>query len=121
MRQVLARNAEPAVDHHAGGDDHGVVGLDEFLPGEVSADVEIARESQVGLVEQLVELPHHGLGALVVGGDAGPDEPVGGRQAVDDVDAEVRPAAQQPVRGVEAGRSGADDGNPVSHGGPLSI
>ncbi len=27
----------------------------------------------------------------------------------------IGPAAQQPVCGIEAGRTGADDGNPVSH------
>ena len=121
LRQLLARDAELAVDHHAGGDDHRVVGLDQFVPGEVATDVEIAGKAQVRLVQELIELADHGFGALVVGRDAGPDQPEGRGQAVDDVDAEVRPAAQQPVRGIEAGRAGADDGNPVSHGGPLSI
>ena len=121
MRQILAGNAEPAIDHHAGGDDHRVIGLDDLVPRQVAADLDVSCKPQVGLGEQPVELADHGLGALVVGRDTRPHQAERRRQAVDDVDAKVGTAAQQTVRGIEAGRAGADDGNPVSHGGPLSI
>ena len=46
----------------------------------------------------------------MVGGDAGPNQAVRGRQAVIQVDGELRVVARQQLsRGVEAARSGADD------------
>ena len=102
MRQVLARHAELLVDHHAGGDDDGVVAGDELVPGEVAADLDIAGEAHIGPGQQAVELARHGLGALVIGRHARPHEAVGSRQAVDDVDMKVRIGAQQPVGGIKA-------------------
>ncbi len=121
MRQIFTRDTELAVDHHAGGDDHRVVGRDEFVPGQVPSDLDVAREAQIRLSQQLVELADHGLGALMIWRDPCADQPERRGQAVDDVDAQIGPAAQQPVCGIEAGRTGADDGNPVSQDGPLSI
>jgi len=121
MGQVLARHAELLVDHHAGGDDDGVVGSTELVPGKIAADLDIAGEAQVGSGKQAIELARHGLGALVIGRHAGPDQAVRRRQAVDDVDMKVRIGAQQPVGGIKAGRARAYDGDAMSHGGPLSI
>ncbi|MFA6444880.1 MAG: cell division protein ZipA C-terminal FtsZ-binding domain-containing protein [Sterolibacterium sp.] len=56
MRQILAGNAELAVDHHAGGDHDRVVGLDDLVPGQVAPDLDVARKTQVGLGEPPVEL-----------------------------------------------------------------
>jgi hypothetical protein len=48
----------------------------------------------------------------MVGGDAAADQPVGGRQAVEEVDLGVDVAVLEDVLGgVEAGRAGADDGD----------
>src|ERR1700716_2596936 len=44
MGQLLARHAELLVDHHAGGDDDGVVAGNQIVPGEVAADLDIAGE-----------------------------------------------------------------------------
>ena len=121
MRQVLARHAELLVDHHAGGDDDGVVAGDQLVPGKIAADIDIAGEAHVGPGKQAVELPRHGLGALVIGRHAGPDQAVRRRQAVDDVYVKVRIGAQQTVGGIKARRARAHDGDAMSHGGPLSI
>ena len=115
--QLLARHAELPVDHHAGGDDHGVVVLLQFLPGNVAADLDIAREPDIGLGQQPLELSNHRLGALVIGRHAGADEAERRRQAVDQVDPEVRALAQQAISGIEAARPRADDCNSVRHAG----
>ena len=121
MRQLLARHAELPVDHHAGGDDDGVVARDQLVPGQVAADLDIAGEAHIGPGQQAVELARHGLGALVVGRHPGPDQAVRRRQPVDDVDMQVRIGAHQPVGGIKAGRARAHDGDAMSHDGPLSI
>ena len=54
----------------------------------------------------------------MVGGDARPDEPVRGRQAVVQVDGELRLVdGQQLAGGVEAAGSGADDGGAEGRAG----
>ena len=121
QRLGLAWNAELAVDHHPCGHDHRVVACPYLVPGEVAADLEVAGKTHVGLGQQPVELARDGLGALMVRCHARPHQPMRRRQAFDQVDVEVRTGAQQPVGGIEAGRTGAHDGNPMSHDGPLSI
>jgi len=120
MRQLFTGNAELAVDHHAGGDDDRIVGLEEIVPGEVAADFDVAGKPQVGLGEQAVELADHRLGALVVGRNTRSNETEGCRQAIDDVDMKIGTAAQQAVGGVEARGARPYDGNPVSHVDSLS-
>ena len=130
VRQLFAGHAELAVEHHAGGHDRGVIGRDDLVPRLVTADLQIAAEPHVGLCQQLLELAHDRLGALMVGRHTRPDQAKRRRQTVDDIDVKGGPgnrrAAQQPVGGIEARRTGPHDGysmrrNPMSHGGPLSI
>ena len=89
LRQVLARDAELAVDHPAGGHDHGIVPGLQLFPRKIAADLDISGETNVRLGQQAVELAGHRLGALVVRRDAGPHQPVRRRQAVDQVYAKV--------------------------------
>ena len=116
-RQLLARHAELAVDHHAGGDDHRVVARLQFFPREVAADLDIAGEAHVGLGQQPLELAHDRLGALMIRRHAGTHQAERRRQAIDQVDAQVRAGAQQAVSGIKPRRPRPHDGNPMGHGG----
>ena len=89
LGQFLARHAELAVDHHAGGHDHRVVGRPQRVPREIAANLEVAGKPDVGLGQQPVELAGHRLGALVVRRDPRPHQPMRRRQAVDQVDVEL--------------------------------
>ena len=88
MGQFLARYAELAVDHHARGHDHGIVGRPQLVPGQIAADLDVAGKTHVWLGQQAIELAGHRLGALMIGRDACPHQPVRRRQTVDEVYAE---------------------------------
>ena len=93
----------------------GVVELAQLGERHASADLDVAVEvhqvPQRGPFELLGDL----LGALVIGSDARADQPERRRQTLDDVDPHIGGFVQQRFGGVEAGRTGADDGDRDRH------
>src|SRR6185437_13614140 len=110
-RQVLAGHAEMAVPRRPRGDGDGVVEAAQFIERDVASDLDIAPEGDAVARQHAVEDSGDRLGALVVWRDAGADEAIGRRQAVDDVDARPRRLAHQPLGEVAAGGAAADDGD----------
>ena len=77
---------------------------------DVLAQRDPAEERKPGLRGGLLVHARDGLDVRVIGCDAGADETEGRRQRVEQIYGEAR--RQQLVGGVEAGRAGADDGDP---------
>ena len=115
--QLDARDVQVRVLDGAGGEDDGVVVGAQVLDGEVRAVVHVAEEPDVAAVQDLVQGVDDALDARVVRGNAVADQAVGRRVAVKEVDAHGQLAALdglalgEDVRGVDAGRAGAHNGN----------
>src|SRR5262245_17869468 len=86
--QVLTRYAKPPVAHRAGRVDDGVVAGQQVIPGDFVTEVHGADEPDAVVLEHAAQVVGNRLDRLVVRCDAVPDQPVRGRQAVDDVDAD---------------------------------
>ena len=116
---LRSRQVEVAVLGRAGGVDDGVVVLLELLEGDILADVDVAEQADLRLVEDAVEGADNALDAGVVGCDAVADEPEGGWHALEDVHAHaveggVAVALRdgglgEGVGGVNAGWAGSDN------------
>ena len=116
---LRARQVEVAVLGRAGGVDDGVVVLLELLEGDILADVDVAEQADLRLVEDAVQGADNALDAGVVGCDAVADEPEWGWHALEDVHAhaiEGDVAASlrdgglgEGVGCVNAGWAGSDD------------
>ena len=88
----------------------GVYLGDELGDGDVAAELDVAEEADSRVGENAVEAVRHGLGARVVGRDAGSDEPEGGGQALEHVHVRgVAVVREEPVRGVHPRGTGTDD------------
>ena len=110
--EILAGNPHAPVGLGAGGVDDLVVVPAEIGHRDVLAQLDAAVKAEPRVGRDLVEGGGDGLDLLMVGGDAGAHQPVGGRQAVDHVDLDhAAVLLQQMVGRVVAGRAGADDGN----------
>ena len=112
-----AGNVQVRVLDGAGGEDHGVVEGTEIVQGQVAAVGDVAEEPDVAAVQDLVQRVDDPLDPRMVRGDAVADEAVRGRVRLEEVDADLEVAVLdliglgQDVRGVDAGRSGADNRN----------
>ena len=85
--------------------------LQQLRAGDVAAELDMPEEPEALVLGGLVVGAGDRLDLRVVGGDARPHEPVRRRQAVVEVDGELRVVdGQQLAGGVEAARAGADDG-----------
>ena len=84
--QVLARDAETAVGLRADGVDDDVVQAHEVVVLEIAADLDVAEETEAGLIGDPLERARDRLQLRMVGRDAEPDEPSRRRQALDHVD-----------------------------------
>ena len=94
--------------------DDDVVTLEQLGAGDVLAERDAAEEAEVLVRGGLLIDARHVLDLRVVRGDAEADEAERRRQLVDQVD--VKSCVQQLAGGVEAGRTGADDGSASGHG-----
>src|SRR5262245_38890188 len=108
--QVLAGNPHAAIGLRAGGVDDLVIVAAQVGHAHVLAQFDAAEEAEARVGGGLVEGGGDRLDLLVIGRDAGADEPVGRGQPVEHVhlDHDVLTALQVLGR-VEAGRPGADD------------
>ena len=84
--EVGAGDAQFAVAGGAGGEDDGVVVVTHLVDGEVLADLDVAQQADLRLVEHRVQRPDDALDARMVGRDAVTDEPEGGGHALEEVD-----------------------------------
>lgn len=120
--QVLALDAQPAVTGRAVGVDDGVHVPAQLGQGEVLADLDVADEAHPLVVQRVVQGVAQRAHLGVVGGDAVAHQPERRGQPVDQVDGDrdvVLPG--QCVGGVDARRTGADDGDPQWTCAPLRV
>ena len=116
---VDAGNVERGIADRAGREDDRVVVALEVVEGDVLAEPDVAEDADVATIEHVAQRRDDALDARVIRGDAVADEPVGRGQVVEQVDRHVELALrlQQDVRGVDAGGTRADDGQPeLGHG-----
>ena len=107
-RKAHAVDVESTVVGRTYGVDHRVVMRQKFVMGQVRSHLDVEVEPEPSPPGDPVEQPRHPLGALVVGGDPGPHQPVRRRQPFEDVD--PHPVlGQQFVGGIHGRGSGADD------------
>ena len=83
----------------------------EFRGGEVLPGRHVAEKPEGGVRRHLVVDAGDGLDLGVVGGDAASHQPVGRREAVEEVDADSGGRLLERLRGVEPRRAGTDDGD----------
>ena len=95
-----------------GRDDRRVVEAAQLLRLDVHAVVDVADEPDPRVVQHPVQRVDDLLDPRVVGRHAIPDQAVGRRQPVEDVDGDRLRGLDQVIGGVDAGRAGTDDGNP---------
>ncbi len=106
-------DAERPVGGRAGGVDDGVVALKQLLTRDVCPEFDVSEEAEARVQRGLLVDAHDGLDLGMVGRDAGAHEAVRRGQALEHVDVEVA-FLEQMAGGVEAGGTGADDGD--AHG-----
>jgi len=115
--QVLSRDPEPLVDRGAERVQDDVVVVQQLPARDVAAQLDVPEEPEALVLRGLVIRLGDRLDLRVVRGDAGAHEPVRRRQAVVEVDGELRVRdGEQLARGVEAARAGAYDGGAEGRG-----
>ncbi len=118
--EVDAGDRQRPVGRGAGGEDHAVVEGAQVVQADVGRVVDVAEETDLRLVEHLVEGGDDALDPRVVGGDAVPDQSERGGHALEDVDGHTGVGGhlglEQGVGGVDPGRAGSDDGYPQRAG-----
>ena len=108
-RQIVARNAEPAVVGRAGGEDHRIVEAAQLVDRHVPADQDMAHEADIVAQRYLFVAPGDCLDRLVVRCDSGPDQAVGDGKPVDDINGDaVAIVLLERFRAVIAGGAGTD-------------
>ena len=108
--QVLARDTHPAIGLGPGSEGDRVIELAEFLDREIPPDFDIAEEPDVRAGRHFVEASGHRLDLLVIGRHAEPDEAVGDRQPLKQVDGDRAVGLTGELVGQEEpGRAGTDD------------
>ena len=113
--QLRAGDAELAVAAGPGGQHDGVVETAQGSDGDIAADLDIAEEAHAFIERGFLVGAGDVLGLGVVGGDATADQPVGGGQALDDVEGDIGAGLQQRLGGIEPGRPRADDCHAYRH------
>ena len=128
--KVGARDAQRFVLDRAGREEHGIVALEQVLERHVFAELHVAVQVDVRVVERLFERRRDELDRRVVGGHAVAHQTERHRQLFEEVDARVRTQtqfvaelgelAQENVGRVDAGGARADYSNTkfriLSHG-----
>ncbi len=112
--QFDARDGEGCIPDRPGGEDHGVVMLLQVGQGDVAPVEHVAEQPDLAGVEHIPQRVDDALDARVVGRDAVPHQPVRRGELLEQVDGDVEVplGLQQDVRSVDAGGSGAHDGEP---------
>ena len=114
--EVDAGQVHQPVVGGTGGEDDRVVEAAQVVEGDVGAVVDVAEQADLRLVEDLVQGGDDALDARVVGCDAVADEAERRGHPLVEVDADPTlgrgVGLHQRVGGVDAGRSGAHDGDP---------
>ena len=119
--QVGAGQTQRLVLHRAGGEQHGVIAGEQLVERHVLAELHIAVQVDVRIVERLLERVGDELDGRMVGGHAVADQAERHGQLLEQIDAGVLAQAQlgagllelaqEDIGGVDAGRAGADHCN----------
>ena len=106
--QIGAGNPQRPVIGRPGREHDGVVELLQFVDPDVGADRHMADEAHIVRQGDTLVPPRHRLDRLVIGGNAGADQPIGNGQAIDHVDADILRLLQG-FGGIISGRTRPDD------------
>jgi len=110
--QVLTGQSQFAIVRRARGEDDRVIKLGQFRDGDVPANHHVADETNVLGQRGRFVTARHALDRLVIGRHAEPDQAVGNRQAIKDIDADIiAPGFQRGFGSVVSGRSRPHDSN----------
>jgi hypothetical protein len=109
--EVHARQVHRPVALGTGGEDDRVVELAHLVDLEIDADVHVADEGDPIGLHHPVQGDDDLLDARVIRRHPVPDQTVGCRKSVVDVDRHVGVVLGEDVGGIDAGRTGADDGD----------
>ncbi len=111
--QIFTRNSHLAIRRRADGVDDLIVQGKQVISVKVSSERHVAEVSKAGILLDLLELPGDRLDRLVIGRDAVPNQPVGSRETVEHVDADVVPSLlEEGFRREVSSRPGAHYGDP---------
>jgi hypothetical protein len=113
--KVCARDPERAILVRADRQHHGIVMRLQHAERQVGADLQPAKETDIRVGEQAVELPRHSLGSLVVRRHAETHQAIGGGQTVDHIDLQSGILADQGIGAKQAGGAAADNGDMLQH------
>ena len=111
----FARHAELSVARHADREHDRVVHLSQLAKADVAAQLDISEITDCLVRGRALIGARDSFGALVIGGDAAANQPVGRRQPVDDVDRDIGLGFDQGLRDVKPARPGSDDDNAYRH------
>ena len=123
--ELLPRNAEVSIGVRAVGIDDGVIVVVQFSWGEVLSDLDMAEESEAGLRGNALKDAGYRLDLRMVGRHAAAYQTERRGQPIEHVDANSCRGLLQRFCSVEAGGSGANDGDAQyrrrdTHGLPIS-
>ena len=111
LGQVHARNVERVIAVRARRNDDRVVVVTQVVDGHVTADLDVAEQTDVAALKDLVQRHNDLLDARVIRSDAVAHETVGRGKTLKQVDIHLEPRLGQDVRRVNASGTSADDGD----------
>ncbi len=109
--ELGAGDAQVTVAGGAGGEDDRVVVVAHLVDGEVPADLDVAQQADLRLVQHGVQRLHDALDARVIRCHAVADEAERGGHALEEVDRHVLPRLHEQIRGIDTGWTGTDNGD----------
>src|SRR5699024_10900913 len=112
--QVHTGQIEFGIDEAAGGEDHGVIAVGELLEVEVDTVFDVRDQSDVAAAECLDQRRDDAVDSRSVARASRADECEGRRQAIEEIDAQIRITLRlrHEVSSVGPSRAGAVYGHP---------
>ena len=111
-RQVLARDAEPAIGFGSAAEQDGVISRPQVVDADVATDRDVAEQLEPGSAGDPLVNPNGLLELLMVRSDAVAHEAERGGQPLEHVHLNIAPRLEQSLGGVERAWPGADDRDP---------
>ena len=112
---ISARNGKLAISLHAGRKHHRIIEITQFGQTNMPVDLHVAIVIDLFNKCRLFKFLGNAFGRLMVGRNAAPNQSVGRRQALDNINFTGLASAKQGLGSIKPGRSRSDDGDPDGH------